>query len=234
MSKQAHILCLRADTIAMDLGFGVRPYDAAARQAVLSAQAWLGPRPVLEEDRSFLQIIPYVALRRGGEVLAYVRGADGGEARLLGKDSIGLGGHVDLPDVVVDQGLISEKGKMIPANRIDVEKTVLVNVLRELHEECGIEIERRQVEADPDLLRFTHLIHVDEGVNAVHLGLVAVIDLDRLGSSGEMRYEDVIENAVFAPIAELAAGRIGERQFSPETWSELLLLTILVEERSEA
>ena len=68
-----------------------------------AAGVWFGPKPVLEQDESFRQIIPYVVLRCGGNYLTYTRGATGGESRLHAKISMGFGGHVDLPDIKTDE-----------------------------------------------------------------------------------------------------------------------------------
>jgi len=54
-------------------------------------------RALCEEDPSFLQIIPYITVvsMYNGEILQYSRGQAGGEGRLIGKTSIGFGGHMD-------------------------------------------------------------------------------------------------------------------------------------------
>lgn len=56
------------------------------------------PRPEAEERPDYKQIIPYVILRRGNEVFVTRRLNKGGEARLHGKISIGIGGHINPVD----------------------------------------------------------------------------------------------------------------------------------------
>ena len=56
------------------------------------------PRPEAEQDPGFKQIIPYVAVVRRGEVFATTRLNKGGEARLHGKMSLGVGGHMNEVD----------------------------------------------------------------------------------------------------------------------------------------
>lgn len=68
------------------------------------AGTWLGPRGVLEGDERFRQIIPYVVVKQGSRIVTYVRGETGGEARLHGRISIGVGGHIDIPDIVDNAG----------------------------------------------------------------------------------------------------------------------------------
>jgi len=53
------------------------------------------PRSQAEIDPSFKQIIPYVVITDGTNVLHYIRGKDAGEKRLVAKGSIGIGGHID-------------------------------------------------------------------------------------------------------------------------------------------
>lgn len=53
------------------------------------------PRPEAEEDPGHKQIIPYVVLCRGDEVFATRRLKKGGESRLHGLISLGVGGHIN-------------------------------------------------------------------------------------------------------------------------------------------
>lgn len=72
---------------------------------ILSNHEFL-PRPQAEQDPSHKQVIPYVVLMRGDEVFVTRRLKKGGEERLHGLLSIGVGGHVsreadgDGPDVL--------------------------------------------------------------------------------------------------------------------------------------
>ena len=53
------------------------------------------PRDIAEEDPSHKQVIPYVVLCRGNEVFATRRLKKGGESRLHGLISLGVGGHIN-------------------------------------------------------------------------------------------------------------------------------------------
>jgi predicted NUDIX family phosphoesterase len=55
-------------------------------------------RPIAEEDPAFKQLIPYVVVRDGALVYLMERTAAGGDARLHGKASIGVGGHLNPVD----------------------------------------------------------------------------------------------------------------------------------------
>jgi len=70
-------------------------------------------RSEMEHDPSMKQIIPYLIVRYDSKVFAFQRSAEGGETRLHGKFSVGVGGHINRADVegavdVVDAGLRRE------------------------------------------------------------------------------------------------------------------------------
>lgn len=56
------------------------------------------PREQAEIDVNYRQIIPYVIFEYHGKLLSYKRFKGVGEGRLAGKNSIGVGGHVNLLD----------------------------------------------------------------------------------------------------------------------------------------
>ncbi len=107
------------------------------------------PRAAAETDPSFKQLIPYAVLRRDGLVFHYRR-AGGGEGRLRGKRSIGIGGHVNDSD-----------GPPATAAR--------AGFLRELAEE--VELPAGWTD------RLAALLHdPSTPVGAVHLGLIHLVD----------------------------------------------------------
>ena len=55
-------------------------------------------RPVAEVDPSHKQLIPYVVVRDGSRVFLMERTDAGGDRRLHGKASIGVGGHLNPVD----------------------------------------------------------------------------------------------------------------------------------------
>jgi len=111
------------------------------------------PRPQMEEDPSFKQLIPYCSVRCDGKVFNYVRGGSGGESRLHAKKSIGIGGHISAEDEVGDS------------------EPYLVGMQRELDEEVKIETQFSE--------QLVGLINDDETeVGKVHLGIVHIFDLE--------------------------------------------------------
>src|SRR5256712_12651972 len=65
------------------------------------------PRASAEEDPSLKQIIPYLIVRHRGRLFLVQRSTEGGETRLHGKYSIGVGGHTNPSDGEGAQDVIS-------------------------------------------------------------------------------------------------------------------------------
>ena len=160
-----HILAARSDRLPYDWSAngagGCFPGGEAALFKLLDeAGLWIGPRPALELDPSFRQIIPYVVLvdrvpsDPDARFLSYCRTAKGEEARLHGKFSIGFGGHVDIGDLV------------ITGDSIHLRFTLERAAEREMAEEVGAEIN--------PMHRQWLCALADNGneVGKVHLGLV--------------------------------------------------------------
>lgn len=146
-----------------------------------------------EQDSSLKQIIPYTVMTHGDEVLLLERLAQGGEARLHGKLSIGVGGHVNPVDG--DRATVLEQG-----------------CRRELEEELTLET---ALELSP-----VGVINDESNdVGSVHFGLVFVARCETPAVS--IRETDVLAGSFTsrAALKELAATE-GERF---ESWSALLV-----------
>jgi predicted NUDIX family phosphoesterase len=106
-----------------------------------------------EEDPTYKQPIPYCVLKRNDEVYIYERLQGGGESKLHGKLSLGVGGHM---------------------NKFEVEdfyEQLSVNLERELEEELHIDGERLSLDT-------IGLINDDENeVGHVHIGLLVIAEL---------------------------------------------------------
>ena len=110
------------------------------------------PRSEAETNPEFKQLIPYVIIACGDQILSYRRGKRGDESRLHSKLSIGIGGHINDQDEDYEAG-----------------------VRREMREEVGIDWYAPPVAALNDdsndvgkvHLGFVHIDRVfDEGVTA--------------------------------------------------------------------
>lgn len=66
------------------------------------------PRPFAEECPDYKQIIPYVTVCRGTQVFSTTRLSRGGETRLHGLLSLGVGGHINPGDGSLMSGLRRE------------------------------------------------------------------------------------------------------------------------------
>ncbi|MBO3077339.1 NUDIX domain-containing protein [Mammaliicoccus vitulinus] len=112
----------------------------------------------MEEDPSYKQLISYCILENeNDEVLVYERLTGGGEGRLHGLSSIGVGGHMnDVPGAT------------------NVEEVIRENAARELEEEVGL---NKQDVENMELIGF---INDDQNeVGKVHIGIVFKLKVDK-------------------------------------------------------
>ncbi|QWQ38162.1 NUDIX domain-containing protein [Gemella sp. zg-570] len=113
----------------------------------------------MEEDPSYKQLISYTLVKdkKTGNVLVYTRLIGGGEARLHGKSSVGIGGHMNN---------VAEK---------NIDEILKINASREVEEEIGIDFQEVL-----DNIEFIGLINDDkEEVGKVHIGLVYIVEVDK-------------------------------------------------------
>jgi predicted NUDIX family phosphoesterase len=111
----------------------------------------------MEEDPSYKQLISYVIIRSedDDETLVYKRLDGGGESRLHGLLSIGVGGHMN--DVEGSAG---------------IDDKLSVNAKRELEEEIGLQPSKL------DDIEIIGLINDDDNeVGQVHIGLVLKVNV---------------------------------------------------------
>jgi len=154
------------------------------------------PRPQMEDDPSFKQLIPYVIFRyvdeNGGvSIYQYSRGGGSGEKRLVAKKSVGIGGHISQEDAVEQDADPYHDG-----------------MARELKEEVVIET--------PHQIQLVGLINDDETeVGKVHLGIVHICDVEEPNVRSN---EDEIEGNGFQPLQQLLDNLDGF-----ETWSSICL-----------
>ena len=110
----------------------------------------------MEEDPSYKQLISYCLLENEhGEILVYERLSGGGEQRLHGQSSIGVGGHMN--DVV---------------GADNVNEVLRVNAQRELEEEVGLSSDKSQN------MQYIGFINDDNNEVVVHIGVVFKITVN--------------------------------------------------------
>lgn len=152
-------------------------------------------RSEAETNPDFKQLIPYVIISCDGKILSYVRGKRAGETRLVGKRSIGIGGHINPVDEM-------------PLLDSDFLDAYLAAVRREVAEEVTIEAGHRD--------RIVALLNDDSTeVGKVHLGIVHHWVLE---APNVTKREQMITQMAFMTPAELHDVRE-----SLESWSQLCL-----------
>ena len=130
-------------------------------------------RSLAEKDSSYKQLIPYVTVICRGYILALERTAAQSEARLHGKLSLGVGGHIN----PVDEGR-------------DLAQTISQAMARELGEELWLQ------HTNPPLL--AGLINDDtNSVGSVHLGIHYILAVQ---SRPEVRETDKMKALWVQPL----------------------------------
>jgi predicted NUDIX family phosphoesterase len=98
----------RATVIAGDGWLGIRRDGAESILATIAIAGRFEPRPAMESDPSFKQVIPYLVLRDGPDWFLMQRTRAGGDSRLHDRWSIGVGGHLNPGDADLAGGLARE------------------------------------------------------------------------------------------------------------------------------
>ena len=154
-------------------------------------------RDFAEEAPQYKQLISYCVLKDGDNIFRYQRTKKGGESRLHGKWSIGVGGHINPVDV----------------QNTNFQDTYLAALKRELGEEVGIEGEFRN--------NILGCIYDDSTpVGRVHFGIVHLLELEP-GFHLHIR-DEALDNGQFIPLAYL---KNHIEDF--ENWSRLVLKNLL-------
>ncbi len=153
------------------------------------------PRSQVEQDPAYKQLIPYVVMVCDGKYLSYVRGRRAGETRLVGRRSIGIGGHINPSDDM-------------PLFNADFRDAYRMAVEREVAEEISVEAGHTD--------NVVALLNDDSTeVGRVHLGIVHLWELD---APSVTKREQMITDLAFMTPTELT-----ERRETLETWSRLCL-----------
>lgn len=162
---------------------------------LLLSDVSLQDRATCETDTNYLQLLPYITAVHGNSVFMYSRGGQGGEGRLHGALSIGLGGHVEA----------------YPGGHLSLEDLLKEEARREYLEEMGV----------PAMgpIEFTHTLYDPATeVGRVHLGLHCVVQASSLAFTPEM---GAIEDGSWVPRGLLTSQSIYGRL---EPWSKLVAM----------
>lgn len=174
------ILVVRREYLAPYLteDFGLITEGVEEIVRVIEAHHEFRPRPEMETDPAYKQIIPYVLVTRGAEAFVMQRLKKGGEQRLHGLLSLGVGGHINPVDDTAGHGAL------------------MAGLRREVDEEVAVE---RAASLTP-----LGVINNDrDEVGRVHLGF-----LFRLEAEGAVTVRETEKlSGSFMPIAALPALR---------------------------
>ena len=108
--------------------YGLRTDGLDMFVAALERDGRYEPRDLMERDPTYKQIIPYVVLRDGPRYFLMQRTRAGGDARLHGRYSIGIGGHLNPGDRGLLGGLRREwNEELIAAFMPDFRLVALLN-----------------------------------------------------------------------------------------------------------
>jgi predicted NUDIX family phosphoesterase len=155
-------------------------------------------RAEAETDESVKQVIPYIIIRLNTEgedkYLVYQRTKKGGEGRLMGKHSIGIGGHVNESDKSHDDGLFAVEA-------------FFSCIRREIKEELEIDLFPR--------FHIRGLIYdPSDAVGRVHFGFV----VEMIAMNGNVKPRDeAISDPHFVTVSKLKGIQ------DLENWSQLIL-----------
>jgi len=153
METDEHILVVQRERLLREAIDGFVRDDATTFLTAVHAHGIFRPRSAVERDGSVKQIIPYLIVRWRDQVFLFQRSAAGGEPRLHGLFSIGVGGHINRNDVVGAHDLVA------------------AGLRRELEEELVIGGAWRA--------RLVGVLNDDSNaVGRVHFGLVHVVEVD--------------------------------------------------------
>jgi predicted NUDIX family phosphoesterase len=100
MPTEERVLCFERKLLEQLGVFQGLSLEVEKYLPVVSASAHLvyRNRSEAEQDKRFKQLIPYVLIVFNGRILRYRRGKGGGESRLHGLYSVGVGGHISEED----------------------------------------------------------------------------------------------------------------------------------------
>lgn len=203
-NREKWCLCWKSEEVDKILQSTTDNVEIAKALSQLKTE--LRSRATVETDTAWLQILPYIVVKhkKTDAVFFYSRPPGGGESRLYGKLSCGLGGHVDESP--------SEAGL---ATLIDSE------AYRELSEEVGLDanvIAGDRIEKMFEKGLFKVLRLHDTAVETVHIGLAFTVEVEEMDSLTKISDGEVLNPQWLNPnqIAELDPSTM-------EVWTRVLL-----------
>ncbi|MEX1024295.1 MAG: hypothetical protein WD226_04380 [Planctomycetota bacterium] len=201
--------------------------------ATVDEHGFFVERQRAEREPAWKQVIPYVAVSQGaapGERLfAMRRLTRGGEARLHGKRSLGVGGHVNPEDAFATSAVeAATNSPTLPQPR---SRALLHGALREISEEIRLTTpgsKESSAATSPALIPLGLINDDATAVGAVHVGLACV-----LHTTGDVsvREDDVLSGELLEPAV---LRRLRDEGADFESWSSCLLDALWPTDGSDA
>ena len=160
------------------------------------------PRDECENDDTFKQMIPYIIVKHGGRYLTYSRTDQSGEKRLVGKKSIGIGGHINQSD--------------LPEGSTQLDAIIRNCIIREVKEELGVDLPTGRFFVSGILYKPT------DDVSRKHFGVVAQA---YIAPDAICQPENTMTRLEWKPTLELFRTR---NEY--ETWSKYLIEHLMANE----
>jgi predicted NUDIX family phosphoesterase len=169
---------------------------------IINTKSFFMPRPEAEINEDYLQIIPYIIVKKDDQIFTYTRLGKGNETRLHNLMSVGIGGHIDKIDSYI-------------ANKYN-SNIIEDSAYRELFEELDIELTSHFLPLDTtDVLIYDS----SNAVGRVHLGIVYSVDV----SNREVKVKEVDKiEGKFINLTDLKELYTKNNNLF-ETWSEIAL-----------
>lgn len=192
--------------------------DMSVLEAGLDEGLAIVRREAAEENPNYRHLLPYVQLFRVGvegdlEIFVYQRVKGSGEERLLGRHSIGLGGHIN----------VSHAQFYDAHSSLNLGMTIMYNVMEELCEELTINdkpfiegLLEQNIRSQPSI--YGYLNDHSDAVGERHLGVTMLMMIP--GTYEPMMGETSAVKVGFVKVKDLQTNL---EAYNFENWSRLIL-----------
>ena len=192
--------------------------DMSVLEAGLDEGLAIVRREAAEENPNYRHLLPYVQLFRVGvegdlEIFVYQRVKGSGEERLLGRHSVGLGGHINVSHAQFHDN----------HTKLNLGMTIMYNVMEELCEELTINdkpfiegLLEQNIRSQPSI--YGYLNDHSDAVGERHLGVTMLMMIP--GTYEPMMGETSAVKVGFVKVKDLQTNL---EAYNFENWSRLIL-----------
>jgi predicted NUDIX family phosphoesterase len=193
-----NVLCIRRSKLPIDDQDGFFGLSAYHDIIELRNDLEYCPRKIAERDASLKQVVTYVAVLKGKQILCYERGAYSATGNeLIGRKSIGFGGHVSTDDV--DLFSLDKHG-------------VVSNAWRELSEELNL-TDRHVLLNGPRVIGLINDNSTLEGQKHIAIAMVVCCDPRQDITKGELEIKNLHWKSIAALPNDITHFEIWSRIF---------------------